>query len=414
MKISTVRAVQAFGFAFLTTVAITALPRGERILANQGKDKDTEGWTTEFGEDKKDLTHTGRNPFFILEPGHYIIMESGDERMVHTVLDETKVIDGVETRVVEEKETKGGKPNGRRTPGLGRITNGGCLDGGREARMRIGMNLLLYNTQPDDSIFPIVEKLRGMGFDSFEWPIFGPDPAMQKKIGAFNRQHGLDATAVTVFPPGASPVSAEAAERKLAWATIAERIDICETMGVGLLVGPIVQTLGQFTGARPTAEERKRCVEMLRHAGDHAARRGVTLAVEYLNRFEIYMVNTAADAAKLCDEVDHPRVKMMYDSFHAHIEEKCQREAIKSCARHLIHVHVSENDRGVPGSGQVRWDDYFGGLKDIGFDGRYTIESFADALPDLAAAAKIWRPLFKHVDDVPRDGIAFIKKNLGK
>jgi D-psicose/D-tagatose/L-ribulose 3-epimerase len=219
---------------------------------------------------------------------------------------------------------------------------------------------------------------------------------------------------VTVFAPGADPVSADPAERQAADALIAERLDICETMGVTMLVGPMVQVLGQFTGKGPTADERQRCVEMLRKAGDHAKKRGVTMAIEFLNRFEIYMINTAADAAKLCDEVDHPNVKMMYDSFHAHIEEKCQREAIKGCARHLVHVHCSENDRGVPGTGQVRWDDYFAGLKDVGFDGRVTIESFADALPDLAAAAKIWRPLFKHVDDVPREGIAFMKKRLGR
>jgi hypothetical protein len=80
---------------------------GAATLAEQGKD--TAGWTTEFGEEKADVMHTGRNPFFILEPGHYTIMEAGDERIVHTVLNETKMVDGVETRVVEEKETKAGQ-----------------------------------------------------------------------------------------------------------------------------------------------------------------------------------------------------------------------------------------------------------------------------------------------------------------
>jgi D-psicose/D-tagatose/L-ribulose 3-epimerase len=280
--------------------------------------------------------------------------------------------------------------------------------------MRIGMNLLLYTTQPDDHVFPLVDRLRGLGFDSIEWPIFGPDPAMQQKIGDYNRRNNLDASAVTVFAPGADPISADPAERAAADALIAERLDICATMGVTMLVGPMLQVLGQFSGKGPTPDERQRCVEMLRKAGDHAQKRGVTLAIEFLNRFEIYLVNTAAEAAKICDEVDHPHVKMMYDSFHANIEEKCQAEAIKACARHLVHVHVSENDRGVPGSGQVRWADYFGALKEIGFDGRYTIEAFADALPDIAAAAKVWRPFFDHPDDVPREGIKFIKKMLAR
>jgi hypothetical protein len=73
------------------------------------QNKDLVGWTTEFGEDKQDLVTTGKNPYFVLEPGFYTIMEAGDERIVHTVLFETKMVDGVETRVVEEKETKADK-----------------------------------------------------------------------------------------------------------------------------------------------------------------------------------------------------------------------------------------------------------------------------------------------------------------
>jgi D-psicose/D-tagatose/L-ribulose 3-epimerase len=278
--------------------------------------------------------------------------------------------------------------------------------------MKLGMNLLLYTTQPTEAIFGVCDKLLKFGFDSLEWPLLGDNPEMEKRIGKYNADRKLDATAVTVFPPGANPLSADSAERAAAEALIAHRIEQCATIGAKLLVGPIVQTLGQFSGTAPTGDERKRCVDMLRKAGDVAKKHEITLAVEFLNRFEIYFVNTAADAAKLCDEVNHPHVKMMYDSFHAHIEEKCQHDAIVGAARHIVHFHVSENDRGVPGSGQVRWADYFRAIKEIEFDGRLTIESFGDALPDLAAAAKIWRPLFAHSDDVPFQGISFIKKML--
>jgi D-psicose/D-tagatose/L-ribulose 3-epimerase len=279
--------------------------------------------------------------------------------------------------------------------------------------MKLGMNLLLYTTQPDERIFPVCDRLRGFGFDSLEWPLLGENTDAEKKIGEYNRKNNLDATAVSVFPGDACPISTDADSRKRSIALIKNRLDQCERIGATLLCGPLVQQLGGFTGKGPNAQERKWCLEMLCVAGDHAKKVGVTIALEFLNRFEIFFINTAADAAALCDEANHPNVKMMYDSFHAHIEEKSQYQAIVGAKRHIVHFHVSENDRGVPGSGQVHWNDYFRAIKEIGFDGRLTIESFGDALPDLAAAAKIWRPLFKHADDVPFQGISFIKKMRG-
>jgi len=110
--------------------------------------------------------------------------------------------------------------------------------------------------------------------------------------------------------------------------------------------------------------------------------------------------------------VNHPYCKMMYDSFHAHIEEKSQAEVIQTCAAETIHVHVSENDRGTPGTGQVNWDSFFGGLKKSGYNGYLTIEAFGTALPALAAATRVWRPLFPDAIGLCRDGLAFMRKHV--
>ena len=147
-------------------------------------------------------------------------------------------------------------------------------------------------------------------------------------------------------------------------------------------------------------------------AAEKAQARGIKIAVEYLNRFEIYFLTTAAQTSRFVRAVDHPYCKMMYDSFHAHIEEKSQAKAIASCAAETIHVHVSENDRGVPGTGQVDWDGFFSGLKQSGYDGYLTIEAFGRALPALAAATKVWRDLFPDAMALCRDGLAHIKSHL--
>ncbi len=134
------------------------------------------------------------------------------------------------------------------------------------------------------------------------------------------------------------------------------------------------------------------------------------LAIEYLNRFECYFLTTAADTRALVKAVDHPHFRMMYDTFHANIEEKHAAATITSIADSFIHVHISENDRGTPGTGHVAWDETFHGLRQVGYDGWLVIEAFGRALPDLAAATKVWRDLFPSAEEVYTQGLRFMKE----
>jgi D-psicose/D-tagatose/L-ribulose 3-epimerase len=148
---------------------------------------------------------------------------------------------------------------------------------------------------------------------------------------------------------------------------------------------------------------------VLRAAADHAQQHKVMLAVEYLNRFECYFLTTAADARALVQRVNHPHFRMMYDTFHANIEEKAISQTIESIAGYFVHVHISENDRGTPGTGHVPWDETFRALRKTGYDGWMVIEAFGRALPDLAAATKVWRDLFPAAEEVYTRGLRLIK-----
>ena len=140
----------------------------------------------------------------------------------------------------------------------------------------------------------------------------------------------------------------------------------------------------------------------------------MTLVLEYLNRFECYLLNCVADTARFVREVNHPNLRMMYDTFHANIEEKNIRDAIRICAAETVHVHISENDRGTPGAGHVQWAETFDALKEVGYDGWLMIEAFGLALPRLAAATKIWRRMFKDEMQLSRDGLHFMKTEWAK
>jgi D-psicose/D-tagatose/L-ribulose 3-epimerase len=136
--------------------------------------------------------------------------------------------------------------------------------------------------------------------------------------------------------------------------------------------------------------------------------------VECLNRFETYLLNTHADSARFAREVNHPNCKVMYDTFHANIEEKNVPQAIRDCADVLCHVHISENDRSTPGAGLVRWAENWDTLKAVNYDGWLMIEAFGLALPELAAATKIWRRMFESEEQLARDGLAFMKREVAK
>jgi len=217
---------------------------------------------------------------------------------------------------------------------------------------------------------------------------------------------------VTVMGAETNPISPDRKVRDAAVAHLDRVMECGQAFGCEILCGPLHSAIGVFSNEAPTEDEFKYGVETLQRAAEKAQARGIRMAVEYLNRFEIYFLTTAAQAARFVRAVDHPYCKMMYDSFHAHIEEKDQARAIATCAADTIHVHVSENDRGIPGTGQVHWDSFFRGLQQTGYHGYLTIEAFGRALPALAAATRVWRDLFPDPMGLCRDGLAFIKSRL--
>ena len=276
--------------------------------------------------------------------------------------------------------------------------------------MKYGMNLLLWTDDPtQESLLPLYERLAAMGFDGLELPVFDPRPEAFATLGRRLDEMGLERTAVAIRNAEDDPISPDAAVRSAALDATQRALDCCEAVGAKLLCGPLYAAIGQFSGSGPTSEEWGRSVEVLRSAADYAAATGTRLSLEFLNRFEIYLLNTAADTARFAREVGRDNLGVHYDTFHAAIEEKNVSDAIASCADQLSHVHISENDRGTPGKGQVRWEETFRALAAGGYDGWLTIEAFGQALPSLAAATKIWRPLFDDPEQLAADGLAFMR-----
>jgi D-psicose/D-tagatose/L-ribulose 3-epimerase len=275
------------------------------------------------------------------------------------------------------------------------------------------MNMLLWSTDVSGTEYDATfAMLKDAGFDGVEVPIFDREVDKYAALGERLEDLGLERLAVSARGADDNPIAEDPAVRAEAAAATRANLDSAAALGASLICGPLGAPLGVFSGAPPTAEEKARAVEYLREVAPYAEERGVTIVLEYLNRFEMYLTNTAADLAALVREVDHPSVRMMYDTFHAHIEEKDPRAALQDCKDVLVHVHLSENDRSTPGAGQVEWDETFAALQEIDYDGWVVIEAFGDALPELAGATKIWRRMFESEERLARDGAAFIRSGL--
>ena len=278
--------------------------------------------------------------------------------------------------------------------------------------MKYGMNMLLWTDDCTGPKFPpVFERLRALGYDSVEIPILNVDP---RKLSALARTLdglGLERTGATCLTPERNLIGEDRKQRAAGVDHLKSVIDACHGMGIKLLVGPIYAALGVFSGKPPSPREWAWAVEGLREAARHAAGAGVTLVAEYLNRFEIYLLNCADDAARLVREVDHPNFRMMYDTFHANIEEKNIVSALEACREVMVHVHISENDRSTPGKGGVDWKETWSGLKKIRYGGMLVVEAFGQGLPGLAAATKIWRRMFEDEEKLAKDALEFMKKS---
>jgi D-psicose/D-tagatose/L-ribulose 3-epimerase len=274
--------------------------------------------------------------------------------------------------------------------------------------MKYGMNLLLWSGEITEAMLPTLEQLKKIGFDGVELPIFNLD-LDYKKLGSQLDNLGLARTAVTVRNLGDNPISSDAAVRKNGLELNKRTLDCCAAVGAETLVGPYHSAIGHFSGNMRTNDEWKWGIESMRAAAEHAGKVNVMLGLEPLNRFEVYFLNAQADAAQFCREVNHPNCRMMYDTFHANIEEKSISKALHDVKDMLCHIHISENDRSTPGHGGVQWKQTFDAIRDIGYDGWLVVEAFGLALPEIAAATKIWRKMYQDEMQLAREAFAFMK-----
>ncbi len=275
--------------------------------------------------------------------------------------------------------------------------------------MKYGVNTMVWTTHVGPAEQPLLARIREWGFDGVELFLSPNEPTDIPAVKKVLDELQLGRTTCSVLPREANLISSHADVRARGIEFLKRCIERTAELGASLICGPLYAGLGVMTGHRRTEEEWKWAADGLRVAARRGEQLGVMLAIEPLNRFETYFLNTLEDADSLIHIVGAPNVRIHFDTFHANIEEQHPADSLRAVAKELGHVHISENDRGIPGTGHNEWRPVLLALKEIGYDGWLTIESFAQPEPELAAAASIWRDLSPSGDELACQGLRFLK-----
>ena len=278
----------------------------------------------------------------------------------------------------------------------------------------IGINMWVWTAPINNSSLPLLNKIADMGFDTVELPLETLTSLDAQRVAAKLKETGLKSTVSGAFSPDRDMTNDDASCRANCQGYIEGAVRFCAAIGARTFAGPMYAATGKRRHVAPRQKQKEwdRAVAGIQKAGKYAAQLGVDLAIEPINRFETDLINTCGQAVQLVKDIGLKNVGIHLDTFHMHIEEKNSYAAIKLAGKKLFHLHLCENDRGAPGSGQVDWPRVARALKEIGYDREGVIESFTPDCVLIAAAAAIWRTFAPSQDRLAKDGLKFLRKLL--
>jgi D-psicose/D-tagatose/L-ribulose 3-epimerase len=244
------------------------------------------------------------------------------------------------------------------------------------------------------------------GLQLVEIPLLAPETIDVPHARDLLAAHAIAPSASLCLPADRMATRDPAAARDFLLAAI----EVAHALGCRFLGGVTYSALGYRSGAPPTEAEYDAIAAALRPAARRAAELGLTLGLEPCNRYETHLLNTAAQTLALLDRIGAPNTAVHLDTYHMNIEEKGVGTGFRTAGARAPYIHLSESDRGVPGTGTIDWEEAFAALAEIGFDGDLVVESFVTLPPEIAAALCVWRPVAKDRYEVLDQGLAYLRR----
>jgi D-psicose/D-tagatose/L-ribulose 3-epimerase len=278
--------------------------------------------------------------------------------------------------------------------------------------VKFGVSTWLWTSPFNTDTIQLFPKIKSFGYDAVEIPVEDPTLIDIETVKQALADNELDPIICGAFGTSRDLTHEDPFFHKTCFEYLNSCFEIAAELGAKFVAGPMYSAVGKARLVSPEQKEveRDRAVKNLKIVSKKAAMFGLEIAIEPLNRFESDLINTCEDVMKLISDINEPNAKVILDGFHMNIEEPDIESAILSAGSKLIHVQVSENYRGTPGTGQTRWDAYKRGLEAIGYKGAISIESFTPDVKELAGAVCIWKPLVPSQDGFAKEGLEFLKK----
>jgi D-psicose/D-tagatose/L-ribulose 3-epimerase len=271
--------------------------------------------------------------------------------------------------------------------------------------MKYAAHSMMWTATFTEKDLGLFDRLKRMGFDGLEIFLNHPESLPMEKIKEKMNETGMGCTLSVGLGKEQNLISPDSGARDAGVAFLKEAVDVACELGSDVVSGVIYAAWGEFTGKMRTEDEWNYSKECLLKVAEYAEGKGVVLALEPVNRFETYFLNTIEDTRKMVEEINHPNVGIHADTFHMNIEEESFYGAIKMAGEHLCHVHLCENNRGIPGTGHIPWDDVFRALRELNYDRWAVVESFVPAVEEVARMTAIWRQLAPSADVLAEEGI---------
>jgi D-psicose/D-tagatose/L-ribulose 3-epimerase len=275
--------------------------------------------------------------------------------------------------------------------------------------MRYAVHAYAWTSSWSNDDLDLIDHAASLGLDAIEIPLMELDAVDPGAIRDRTERARIDVLTSVVCPEDAEPSSEDKRVREAGRDFLMRCVDATADMGASVFTGVTYSALGRRLDRRPERADMERAADVLRAVARHAADRGVRVGIEPVNRYESFLVNTAAQARELMGMVGEPNVGVHLDAYHMNIEEDDFRSPVELVARDLVHFHLSESHRGIPGRGTVDWEAIMGALGDAGYTGYVGLESFAEMSDAMRGATCIWRDLAPSSDVLVREGLAYLK-----
>jgi len=278
--------------------------------------------------------------------------------------------------------------------------------------MKFGVNSFVWVSPcTTEAVKELSPKVKSMGFDILEIACENPDLLDIQTIRIMLEENELSAIICGVFGPDRNICSFDPKIRQNTRKYIVWLLDSAAILGSQVVCGPMYSAIGKdhLEDRDSRKKEWELAVSEIREMADYAAGKGIKLAFEPLNRFETDMINTVSQGMTFIHDVGRENVGFHLDTFHMHLEEKSSPDAIRLAGDKIFHFHACENDRGVPGTGQVHWQEIAPALKSTNYQGPVVIESFTPQVKEIARAVNIWREIAPSQDAIATQGLQFLK-----